>query len=64
MEEQQANLNDVSDETGQFDVRFVLWRIFCTDQGVPVDSLPSDLSGEIKGQWEKLKSGELGSTGE
>lgn len=55
MEEQPAVLNEVSDETGQFDPRFVLWRKFCADRGIPVDSLPSNLSGELKEQWEKLK---------
>jgi len=63
MEEQQpVVLNEVSDETGQFDPRFVLWRKFCADQGIAVDSLPGDLTGELKKEWEKLKKGELGST--
>ena len=62
MEQQQENSNVVSDETGQFDPRFVLWRKFCADQGIPVDSLPIDLVGDIKEQWEKLKDGKLGST--
>jgi hypothetical protein len=59
---QQSELNAVSEETGQFDPRFVLWRIFCADQGVPVDSLPSDLCGEAKEQWETIKESEVGST--
>lgn len=62
--QQEANLNEVSDETGQFDPRFVLWRKFCADQGIAVDGLPGDLTGELKEQWEKLKKGELGSTSE
>jgi hypothetical protein len=62
MEQQQANSNTVSDETGQFDPRFILWRKFCADQGVALDTLPSDLIGEVKERWEKLKKGELGST--
>jgi hypothetical protein len=62
MEKQDAILNEVSDETGQFDPRFVLWRKFCADQGIPVDTLPGDLSGKAKEKWEKLKAGGRGST--
>jgi hypothetical protein len=62
MEKQQELINVVSDETGQFDPRFTLWRKFCADQGIPVESLPSDLVGEIKQEWEKLKDGNLGPT--
>ena len=51
--------NEISDETGQYDARFMLWRKFCADQGVPVETLPSDLSGEIKDLWEKLKAERL-----
>jgi hypothetical protein len=58
---QQSELNAVSEETGQFDPRFVLWRKFCADQGIAVDSLPGDLTDEVKEQWGKLKKGELGS---
>jgi hypothetical protein len=55
MEDQQKPSNEVSDETGQFDPRFLLWRKFCDEHGVAVNSLPSDLSGETKNQWEKQK---------
>jgi hypothetical protein len=54
--------NEISDETGQYDARFVLWRKFCADNGVPVETLPSDLSGDIKDQWEKLKAERLKGT--
>ena len=60
MEEQPVIENSVSDETGQFDPRFILWRKFCADHGISVDSLPSLLSGEIKAEWEKLKAREFG----
>ncbi|HSP62145.1 MAG TPA: hypothetical protein VLQ90_04095 [Pyrinomonadaceae bacterium] len=60
--ENQAILNEVSDETGQFDPRFILWRKFCADHGIAVNSLPGDLNAAAKQQWEKLKQGELGST--
>ncbi len=63
MEEKKPAIdNKVSDETGQFDMRFVLWRKFCAEQGIAVDSLPGDLSGEIKKQWEELKEREFRST--
>jgi hypothetical protein len=51
--------NAISDETGQYDARFVLWRKFCADNGVPVATLPSDLSGEKREIWERLKESHL-----
>ncbi len=53
--------NQVSDETGQFDPRFTLWRQFCADQGLAPDCLPSDLSPEAKVEWEKRKESDLNS---
>lgn len=64
MGQQKEILNEVSDETGQFDPRFLLWRKFCADHGIAVESLPGDLRGEVKEQWEKLKNGELRPTSE
>ena len=51
--------NEISAETGQFDARFVLWRTFCADNGIPVETLPSDLTGKIREKWEKLKNERL-----
>ena len=51
--------NSISDETGQFDLRFILWRHFCQQHNIPVDTLPSQLNGEQKEQWEKLKATRL-----
>lgn len=51
--------NEVSDETGQYDMRFLLWRKFCAENGVPVETLPSDLTGEIRDKWDKLKDNRL-----
>lgn len=51
--------NRISDQTGQFDARFLLWRKFCSDNDVPVDTLPSQLTGTAKENWEKLKADEL-----
>jgi hypothetical protein len=51
--------NKISDQTGQFDSRFLLWRKFCAENDVPVDTLPSQLTGKAKENWENLKSEEL-----
>ena len=32
--------NIISDETGAFDLRFILWRHFCQQNGIPVETLP------------------------
>jgi hypothetical protein len=54
-EKKPAISNEISDETGQFDARFLLWRQFCADHGVPVETLPGDLKGEVREKWEALK---------
>ena len=51
--------NEISEGTGQFDSRFVLWRTFCAEAGIPVDTLPSDLTGDNRERWEKLKGERL-----
>lgn len=51
--------NVISDETGQFDLRFVLWRHFCSTYKIPVDSLPSQLTNDQKEKWEELKESRL-----
>jgi hypothetical protein len=51
--------NEISDETGQYDARFLLWRRFCADNAIPVETMPGDLTGEAKQKWEKLKKGLL-----
>jgi hypothetical protein len=57
--EQPALSNEISEETGQYDVRFLLWRQFCRENGVPVETLPGELKGEIKEKWESLKEERL-----
>ncbi len=54
-----AVMNTISDETGQFDARFLLWRTFCAENGVPVETLPSDLTGDIRDKWNALKDSKL-----
>ena len=51
--------NEISAETGQFDARFMLWRKFCADHDIAVDTLPGDLRGENKDRWEALKNEQL-----
>jgi hypothetical protein len=51
--------NSISEETGQFDLRFILWRHFCTTNNIPVESLPSQLNEEQKEKWEALKASRL-----
>ncbi len=47
--------NTVSDDTGSLDPRFTLWRSFCDEHGIPVETLPGDLDETLAKQWEKLK---------
>ncbi|PWT82495.1 MAG: hypothetical protein C5B44_02055 [Acidobacteria bacterium] len=51
--------NVISDETGEFDVRFVLWRHFCAINNIPVETLPSQLTHDQKEKWEELKASRL-----
>ena len=51
--------NEISEETGAFDTRFILWRDFCARYNVPVETLPSELTGEAKEKWERLKDERL-----
>jgi hypothetical protein len=51
--------NVISDETGQFDLRFILWRHFCSENNLPVETLSSQLNDEMKEKWEELKSSKL-----
>ena len=51
--------NSISDSTGQYDLRFLLWRQFCSENGIPVDTLPSQLDEDQKNKWEKMKANRL-----
>ena len=51
--------NEISDETGQYDARFLLWRQFCAAHNIPVETLPGDLTGETKKRWDELKESRL-----
>jgi hypothetical protein len=56
--------NVISDQTGQFDLRFLLWRHFCAENGIPVETLPSQLDGEQKEKWEEMKAKRLRGPGQ
>ena len=45
----------ITDETGNLDPRFMLWRMFCTENDVPLETMPSSLSRELKKKWQLLK---------
>lgn len=51
--------NEISPLTGELDARFMLWRVFCAENAIAVDSLPSELRGEAKERWEKFKEERL-----
>lgn len=51
--------NVISDETGEFDQRFILWRHFCQQNNIPVESLPSQLNADQRERWEELKNSRL-----
>ena len=51
--------NTVSEGSGALDPRFTLWRSFCAEHGVPVETLPGDLAEPLKGVWEGLKEKEI-----
>ena len=51
--------NVISDQTGEFDQRFILWRHFCKQNNIPVETLPSQLNGEQRERWEILKGSRL-----
>jgi hypothetical protein len=51
--------NSVSDYTGQYDARFILWRKFCKEQNIAPDTLPSNLYRKQLEKWEKIKKEKL-----
>lgn len=53
--EETAAQTEISDHTGELDPRFMLWRMFCAENNISVDMLPSQLSRELKRKWQQLK---------
>lgn len=43
-------------DTGPQDARFVLWRMFCAENAIPVETLPSAMDRSVKAKWEQVKS--------
>jgi CheY-like chemotaxis protein len=54
-EEKEAIGISITPETGRLDPRFMLWRMFCAENNIPVETLPSELKREQKKSWENLK---------
>jgi two-component system cell cycle response regulator DivK len=54
-EEEEAQTAAVSLDTGRLDPRFMLWRMFCAETNIPVETLPSELDRAQKDKWERLK---------
>jgi CheY-like chemotaxis protein len=46
---------DISDTSGNLDPRFMLWRMFCANNNIPIETLPSSLNRELKKKWQQLK---------
>ncbi len=53
--QQPTNLNTISDETGQTDPQFMLWRAFCSQNDLDVNLLVSQLDDEQREKWNELK---------
>ena len=47
----------ISDTSGKLDPRFMLWRMFCAENKIPLETLPSSLNRELKKRWQQLKKG-------
>ena len=55
-QEKEVKQAAISPDSGRLDPRFVLWRMFCAANDVPVETLPSDLDRELKKRWQRLKN--------
>jgi hypothetical protein len=51
--------NSIPNDTGDLDQRFALWRSFCAEHGVPVETLPGDLAEPLRERWEDLKDAQI-----
>ena len=52
----EAAVGTISPDTGRLDPRFMLWRLFCSENDIPVETLPSELNRELKKEWGLLKT--------
>jgi CheY-like chemotaxis protein len=53
--QEKSSKGDISDSTGNLDPRFMLWRMFCAENNLSLETLPSSLSRELKRKWQQLK---------
>jgi CheY-like chemotaxis protein len=53
--EGEAAVGTISPDTGRLDPRFMLWRLFCAENNITVETLPSELGRELKKAWSQLK---------
>jgi CheY-like chemotaxis protein len=51
-----AAVGAISPDTGRLDPRFMLWRMFCSENDIPIETLPSELDRELKKAWKLLKT--------
>jgi CheY-like chemotaxis protein len=51
----QDSQSAISDTSGKLDPRFMLWRMFCAENKIPLETLPSNLSREMNKRWQQLK---------
>jgi CheY-like chemotaxis protein len=54
-EQEQPSAAAISKTTGNLDPRFMLWRMFCAQNNVPIETLPSTMSKELQKKWQQLK---------
>ncbi|HEX8177190.1 MAG TPA: response regulator [Pyrinomonadaceae bacterium] len=54
-EEREAESGAITPETGRLDPRFMLWRMFCAESNIAIETLPSELNREQKKRWDSLK---------
>jgi DNA-binding response OmpR family regulator len=54
-QEKEAMQSNASPETGRLDPRYMLWRMFCAESNIAVETLPSELDREHRKRWEQLK---------
>jgi CheY-like chemotaxis protein len=53
--EEKSSKDDIPESTGNLDPRFMLWRMFCAENTLSLETLPSTLSRELKRKWQQLK---------
>lgn len=53
--QQPTIINSVSDNTGEDDPQFMLWRAFCSVNSIEVNLLVSQSDDEQREKWNELK---------